>query len=75
MSFRSILMESPLVRELVAEARQDDLLIVLHARFGVVPEPVESALRAIRNEHRLLDLIGDAARCPGLDSFRSVLNS
>ncbi len=70
---RSVMIESPLIRELVAETRQRDLLGILRERFGAVPPPVEDALRSIQDEHRLDGLFVQALRARDLDSFSQLL--
>jgi hypothetical protein len=68
---RRIMIESPLIQELVAEKLQNSILRFLLVRFESVPISVEEKLRRIQDENRLNALIDTAARCTSLDSFRS----
>ena len=70
-----VMIESPLVKELVAGARQKDLRRFLTSRFGVVPQEILNAIRAITDEARLDELIDWAAQCPDLAAFRARLRS
>ena len=70
---RRIMIESPLIQELVAENRQKDIIRVLARRFESVPITVEETVRRIRDERRLSSLIRSAAGCASLESFRLQL--
>ncbi len=67
------MIESPLIKEIVAEKTQETILEFLQARFGTVPEQVDQRLRTVRGEKKLKALIKLAARCPDLDAFRERL--
>ena len=46
------MIESPVLRDLVAEFRQADILLVLRQRFGEVPADLEAALKGVREPER-----------------------
>ena len=77
------MLESPLLNELidekvaegVAEGRQQDVLEVLEARFGLVPLDVVQRVKAVTNAGQLSQLIKQAARCPDLEAFRQALGA
>jgi hypothetical protein len=75
---KQIMIESPLVQELVAEGRQQALhraiLDVLEARFGAVPADVSAAVRLKVDEAALHALVKLAASCPDLAAFRAQLS-
>jgi predicted transposase YdaD len=67
---RRVMIESPLIQELVAEARHKDILKLLNKRFGEVPADLVNLVRSVVKE-RKLDLLFDLALdCPSLASFR-----
>jgi hypothetical protein len=72
---KRVMIESPLIKEIVAESRQEDIVRVLQARFGPVPLETTTRLRKIQSEKKLNDLIAHAALCPDLESFRERLFS
>jgi hypothetical protein len=80
---RRVMIESPLIKEIVAESEQkakqetkrEDLLDFLEARFDKVSEEIEERLRAIGSEKKLKALIKYAGRCPNLAAFRKRLFS
>ena len=65
--------ESPIIKKLLAERTQDDILQVLEARFETVPVEISTRLRRVRREKTLDELIKYAALCPDLDAFRERL--
>lgn len=71
---KEVMIESPLIQEIVQETIQKNILRVLRARFRSVPEELESELQQVRNDETLSMLIDEAATCPDLDSFRTRLN-
>jgi len=72
---KRVMIESPLIQEIVAESKQEDILEVLQARFEAVPDNIIERLRAVRSEKKLLALIKLAVRCSNLDAFRKKLLS
>jgi hypothetical protein len=70
-----VMIESPLIKELVAETRRTSILEVLGARFGDVPEEIAAKLGTLRKEKKLAELNQYAATCPSLKAFRDRLHS
>jgi hypothetical protein len=68
-----VMIESPLVQEIVARKGRKDVLVILEDRFGPVPADVKAALEAIEDEDRLTALMKVAWRCESLDAFRTQL--
>ncbi len=71
---RKAMIESPLLRELLAENSRDMILAVLSGRFGEAAEGLQSGLNRIKSEKRLMELARQAGVCPDLDTFRKLLN-
>lgn len=69
------MIESPLLRRLVAENVQDAIREVLKARFDTVPRDVMRLLRKVLDERKLRRLARVAARCSSLEDFREALLS
>jgi hypothetical protein len=69
------MIESPLIKELLAERLQDAILLFLKARFGdeEVPRDLEKRLRRISSEKKLDYLIKEAGRCSSLRAFQARL--
>jgi len=71
--------ESPLIQELLAdreaEARREDILMILTTRFGPPAEDVRAALQTIEDNSQLGELVKSAASCPDLGAFRQRLPS
>lgn len=67
------MIESPLIQELMAKTRHDDIITVLEARFGVVPRDLVLALRDCIDDERLRKLNRQAAICEDLEAFRTIL--
>src|SRR5262249_41224705 len=71
---------SPLLREIIEEEREDarreserdNIIAVLAARFGPGAEALRPDLKAV-GDARLKELIGLAATCPDLASFREQI--
>jgi hypothetical protein len=61
--------KSPLMEKARGEARQQDILEVLKARFGEIPEEVQVKLEALLDPEGLRNLLRLAARCDSLASF------
>jgi predicted transposase YdaD len=72
---KKIMIDSPLIREIIAESKQETILQVLEARFGAIPPEVTKRLRTIRREKKLKELINLAAVCKRLEEFRDHLLS
>jgi hypothetical protein len=74
---RQVLIESPLIQEIVDEAKREqahkDILQGLQERFGPVPEDLASHVRAIPDEQRLRLLLRHAWQCSDLGAFRAAL--
>jgi predicted transposase YdaD len=68
-----IMIESPLIQEIVARTRHEAILGFLEARFGSVPPEVVTQLRTILDEEQLRDLNRHAALCPDLAAFQARL--
>jgi hypothetical protein len=81
------MIESPLYQELKEEVTReaarvatretliDDVVTVLVRRFGRRAKSLQTKLRAIDDETRLRELLGDAVDCGDLASFRNLLQS
>jgi hypothetical protein len=67
--------DSPLVQEIVTEARHRIILRILTARFGTVSPEIAVLLQPVQDEQKLDDLVGCAATCPDLEAFRARLSS
>ena len=71
---------SPLIREIIEEATREgersatesNIIAVLAARFGPEAEALGTVLKAI-DDARLKELLGLAATCPDLASFREQI--
>jgi hypothetical protein len=70
-----VMIESPLITELLAKRTQENILKVLKRRFGKLPHEIATRLRAVVREKELDDLLGLAADCPSLEAFRERLLS
>jgi hypothetical protein len=70
-----VMIESPLITELLAKTRQEDIVMVLKRRFAKVPPDVIKHLRAIVSEKKLSQLLGHATDCASVEAFRDYLLS
>lgn len=70
---RQIMIESPLIDELMAERTQKNILQFLEGRFGAVPEELSARLKSVSRTSKLDELIKVAAQCPSLKSFEAHL--
>jgi hypothetical protein len=70
---REMLLETPLMQEIVAEVRHKDLVRSLEARFGPVPAELVATIGAVKDEGKLDDLVTWSAQCDSLESFRKRL--
>jgi hypothetical protein len=68
------MIQSSVLRELIADYRRKDIIRALVARFGAGAKDLEIELKAAHDD-RLDDLITYAAICPSLDSFRERVSS
>lgn len=67
------MIESLVIRDLIAEKVQETILSGLVARFGQDAERIQSELDPIKDEKRLQRLAKQAAVCPDLDALRKLL--
>ena len=67
------MIESPLIQEIVAEAKHESILRVLRARFGSVPPKITNAVRGTQDDQQIDALLDWAALCPDLQGFRTKL--
>jgi hypothetical protein len=65
--------ESPLLKELLAQTRQEDIVDVLQERFGDVPVELTTRLQQIADGKKLRGLLRFAAMCPDLEAFNARL--
>jgi hypothetical protein len=72
---RGAMIESPLIREIIAESKQEVIAEFLSARFGTIPRDVTTRLRSVQDPKRLKRLTRLAAQCPDLETFRAELLS
>lgn len=70
---RTAMIESPVLRELEAEwkaeAKAEDVIGVLNARFGSLSSDLRSAILEVRDLSRLDILVPAAARCETIEEF------
>jgi hypothetical protein len=69
------MIESPLLQQMIAEARHEGILDILKDRFGTVPRDVTRHLRSILDDKKLRRLNVLAGQCPDLQTFREELLS
>jgi hypothetical protein len=69
------MIESPLLRKILARVWQQAILAGLKARFGKVPRDVTKPLRDVLDEKQLRKLVRRSATCPDLEAFREALLS
>src|SRR5205809_1872088 len=74
---RKAVIESPMVKELMAENTREtmraSLLEVLVGRFGPEARALRPTLRTIDDDKQLTELLNQSGKCPDLDSFRKLL--
>jgi hypothetical protein len=68
-----VMIESPLIQEIVACTKHDMILQFLEGRFGAVPADVAMRVRRISDEDKLRELTRYAARCSGPEAFQAEL--
>jgi hypothetical protein len=69
------MIESPLIKEIVAESVQNTIIEVLSARFGEVPEDTVVRLRRFTSEKRLNALARQAGVCRDITAFAALLST
>jgi predicted transposase YdaD len=74
---RQIMIESPLIRELVDESTQQALqqaiIRVLETRFGPISDALAARIKSVRKKDALDNLISFAVQCPDLAAFEARL--
>jgi len=71
---REAMIESPVLREFVAERSREIILEVLIGRFGPSAQTLQSALDSIDDDARLKKLARLSGTCPDLESFKDELS-
>jgi predicted transposase YdaD len=79
---QKVMIESPLIREIVAEAtakaevrsKREALLAFLRARFGPLPRELRADLKAITDRRTLTELVTLAGKCSDLKEFQSAVS-
>ncbi len=72
---RKAMIESPLIREIVAERSHKDILKFLRNRFGPVPPELEAEVRSILDETVLDAAVDLASFSPNLEHFQAELRA
>jgi hypothetical protein len=72
---KNAMIESPLIREIVAEGRHKDILRFLRIRFGLVPPELEAEVRSILDETVLDSAVDLAASSPDPERFQAELRA
>ena len=67
------MIESPLIKELVAESKQEDIQRILEDWFGPLPAETGSALKRVEDIARLNEMLVWSARCADLAAIQSRL--
>ena len=67
------MIESPLIQEIVAETRQQDILLFLEGRFGSVSPELAARIRSIVDVRQLDDLAKRVGSCSSLEAFQELL--
>jgi hypothetical protein len=70
---RRVMIESPLIQELLAERMHKAIAKVLEGRFGTIPSDLRVRLQAVQDEQKLDDLNAFAGTCRSLEEFRKRL--
>ncbi len=68
------MIESPLIREIVAEVRQKDILKFL-TRFGPVPPELEAEVKSILDESVLDAVVELSTSCSDLEHFQAEMRA
>jgi len=72
---KEAMIESPVLKRVLAENSHNLILGILEDRFSPVPADVVTALKAIQDTERLQQLNKLAARCQDLEAFRQQLQA
>ncbi len=72
---REVMIESPLIQELVAENTQRSILVFLETRFGEVPHEIAERIQSITDQDRLTELVRKAASCADLEEFQKDMEN
>jgi hypothetical protein len=67
------MIESPLLKELMADKTRANIIVVLAGRFGRQARTLRPALEAIADSKRLEKLLGESGRCLDLEAFKKLL--
>ncbi len=70
---KEAMIESPVLMEVLAERAHRMILRLLQDRFGQIPKEIVDALKAVRDEDRLDELVSIGGRCGSLEEFRQRL--
>jgi hypothetical protein len=70
-----VMIESPLIQELLAQRQKKDLETFLEGRFGAIPAEIVRQVDSILSEQKLAELIRFAGQCSDLEAFRLRLQS
>jgi hypothetical protein len=68
-----MILDSPLIQDLLNQRSHRDIVESLNARFGSTPIDVVEQLKTIQDEDRLLELVRAAAVCSDVNAFRERL--
>src|SRR5262249_37143325 len=72
---QKVMIESPLIQEMVADQMREAILDELNERFQSVPVSLNNLLRAVTKQKELRALLRQATRVPSLDAFREAVLS
>jgi hypothetical protein len=72
---RQMIIESPLIQEILAERLRESLLRALRTKFGEVPPELTAQIHAIADVQRVDALISQVGVSPDLAAFRKQLTS
>jgi hypothetical protein len=67
------MIDSPLLKELMAENTRETIRNVLVGRFGHAAETIQPALDRITDDRKLKALARKSGVCPDLEAFRDLL--
>ncbi len=70
---KEAMIESPLIDELISEARHEMLVEFLRARFGKIPVDLENRIRTVQDKDELTQMTRSAAACRDLAAFQKSL--